>query len=204
MHGPTLPKCGWQPIFRSLAPKIRRPMGDEHCVRQYHQSVRHARLRFSEGFVEAASDRAPPPLSPPTPRCEHRPRLSLDERLSVGRGGIGEYGDTLHSGQGLFEQLQSLHIQNLTESSNPCDVATRPSEAGDEAILNRITNGYHYDGDCRRSVFSGGCTHGFDPATITSTFARTSSSASCGRRSRSPSAKRSSRANSDPRSNRTR
>ena len=42
------------------------------------------------------------------------------------------------SGEQLVQQPQSLHLKVIGEEAHPCDIAARPTKAGDEAELHRI------------------------------------------------------------------
>ena len=66
-------------------------------------------------------------------------------RLGIGTVRVHEHGNCCRLGHELAQQLQSLRPQHGVEKDHARDVAARPVEAGDEAVLDRVAPGREDD-----------------------------------------------------------
>ena len=95
---------------------------------------------------------------------------------------VDEHGNRCRLGHQLAQQLQPLRPQLAAEKADARDVAARPVEAGDKAVLDRVAAGREDDRD-RRGCGLGCKRRSGVSATITATGRRTKSAARAGNRS---------------------
>ena len=102
--------------------------------------------------------------------------------LGIRSARIPEHGNRRRLGHKLAQQTQPLRANRLPKNTDTRDVATRPVEAGDETVADRVAPGREDDRDRRGRGLGGECRRVQLP-TITATGRRINSAASVGNRS---------------------
>jgi hypothetical protein len=113
--------------------------------------------RSCEGRVNLAAGAGVNDLDLQTDGASSRFHVSQCGFLSRSIGRIDEHGNTREAGYQLTQELQALCRQLRIEKINPCQIAARPGQAGDQAKPDRVFGGGEDDGDGRGCRF--GCQH---------------------------------------------